>query len=494
MKRIKQIIVAIGVSMPSFLTAMNAPVVSPEEQVQRRMAAYLEEQRKKGTAEEQAARAMQQYMVSAEERAAARMEVFSARQEMPSPAEMAKMLAEVQQEAAISDATEKKSHEDALRWENTLVTPANWKIGKLRVGWYNRDFVEAGFIGANILADVALYQQLVKRRMDAVMKAIKEDYRHFIKLIKAVNTAEEKYQKQYEEQSALGRLFTYDKKNRELLVAPLKKYINEKHILVGFWGLSKTTIFPLLFRWGFDKVSNVLESQLISYDAYKAAEVLPKLWRGEGRLPVEWQTYQRTDNGFLVKTEKTPYFSLINIARLFQWIYNPFFLTAKLGGPSQMQQIGVLNDMANLHIPKFVFSNAAQTGLEFLGLGLSAKMFDAMNSAMWGQYCAAHREELLACLESYRDAVEKLSSAEQSVAQAEQKLKEFIEKGHERNSWLPGSFLRQWWQSRAAGETRIPMWTTLGVVGILAVKAFMFWRSFGKENEEDPAQQGQPTT
>ncbi len=487
MDLIKKLTVAILVILPGVLMGMGDPddqPLNPEEMAQRRMTDYVQRQAKEGTPEQRAFRAMQDYKVTPEEKAAIALEAHAALQELDAQ-HLTQILAEVKRETDQAKREEFEAKEASLKWENTLLTPANWKFG-----WYNRDFVEAGFIGAGIVADVMLYQQLLKRRLDVVLQSLKTDYNAFIKIIKAVNTAEEKYEEQYEEKSALGKLFTNDKNNRAALVAPMKKYIADKHKYVGFWGLSKTTLVPLLLRWGFDKVSDFLENSIISNDAYKPYHMFKKLIATDGRRPTEWRAFQRTDRGDLVPAEKTP-FSFINIARLVQWMYNPTYVMAKMGAPNFVQRIKFMSTIGGVQIPKFLLSEATQLGIEIIGLGFAAKNFDAMNSLMWSDYCTAHREALLSALEDYKTAKENPAMAEQSLAQAEQKLKDFVHAGHEKKSWLPGAFLRQWWTSRASGEAWIPTWTTVGLAAVLGVKAYMWYKKSSQQEEGAP--QGQPT-
>ena len=169
MKRVKQLVLAIMASMSCALMGM----MSPEEIAQKRVASYLEEQKGLGTPEERAFRAIQQYKVTPEERAAVAVEARLALQELqddPSNNSVT-ILADVKRETDTAVQAEALAKENATKWENTLLTPVEW-----RVGWYNRDFVEAGFIGAGILAAVMLYQQLLKRRTDIVIQLLNRHY------------------------------------------------------------------------------------------------------------------------------------------------------------------------------------------------------------------------------------------------------------------------------------------------------------------------------
>ncbi len=487
MKRVKQVFAVILVGAPYALMAMSPQrnQLSPEEQAHKRIAAFQEMRRQKGTPEEQAKRAIEEFKVTPEERAPDLLEAHKALQEIYNdPANnIQTILEEVQRETQAEERLQREEKEDKIKWENTLLFSHD--LGRYsRWGLYKRDLVEGGFLGVDIVADVLFYRQLLKRRQAVIFDSLKKDCTAFIRILKKVRRDEEKYEQKYEDQSALGKLFTRDKKNREALLKPIQDHIAQKHTFVGFWGLNKMTVFPLLFRWGFDKLSNWLESQIISYDSHNIPHMAGKLFfRNDGRWPPEWCAYQRNEQGELVKTEKTP-FSYINIARFIRYLHNPAYASAKFGS-SGVQALKTVNTLANLHIPEFLFYDSVQLGLEFLGLGFSVKMFDSMSATTWTLYCTQHREELLSCLEAYRDALDNPDGAEQTVKEAESKLKEFVEKGHVSKSWLPGSSLRQWWQSRALGEDRIPFWTRIGVVGILAVKGYMLYRSATQEPDEE---------
>lgn len=481
MKRVKQVFALILVGAPYALMAMDPQrnQLSSEEQAHKQ----------KGTSEEQAKRAIEKFHVTPEQQALYTLECHRALREMyddPSN-NIEAILAEVQKATQAEERLQRETQENKIKWENTLLFSHD--LGRFsRWGLYKRDLIEGGFLGIDIAADVLFYRQLLKRRQAVIFESLKKDCTAFIRALKEVRTAEEQYEQKYDDQSALGKLFTQDKKNREALLKPIQDHITEKHTFVGFWGLNKMTVFPLLFRWGFDKFSNWLESQIISYDGHNiphmAATMLSRNnGRNNGRMPPEWCAYQPNEQGELVQTEKTP-FSYINFARFLRWMHNPGYASAKFGS-SGAQTLKKLNTLANLHIPEFLFSTGAQLGLEFLGLGFSAKMFDTMSATTWTLYCTQHREELLSSLEAYRDALDNPDGAEKTVKEAESKLKKLVEKGHASKSWLPGSSLRQWWQARSIGENRIPFWTKVGVAGILAVKGYMLYRSVTQEPDEE---------
>ncbi len=410
------------------------------------------------------------------------------------------LIASVNAEQAEYERREREELEASIKWRNTLLTPFEINGYTVPVGFYKRDLIELPIYGVQLYARKLLRTSLKQRREETIIKHITEGaYNSLIEILESVKKAEEKYELEYEEKSALGKLFTVDSRARDVLLNPIREYLYENHYLIGYLPINTMVLFPLLSCWLFDKTSSWLESTLLEKD-------YDEIFRRGGvqALNMEYlEAFQPNAEGQLIKAEKTP-FTLTTSLRFCEWLLSfsyfhklpstmnlRVFLLWLWGIPAPLfndaKIFKTMSQLAGVKLPDAFYSKPVELAIEYLGYGFSAKLFDRQCGETWTKYVLENREKFLTRLKNYKRAVEQLDNAEVAVKEAERKLRKFVENGHRMNSWLPGAEARQWWKSESRGSTTITNAVSLGLTGIMAYKLARWYWNITHPRAEHPA-------
>lgn len=365
---------------------------------------------------------------------------------------------------------------NGLKWQNTLLTsPGTF------VGVYKGDFIKCGLLAAEIAADVKLYRELTRRRIEHITTSMITDVDEFLALLKRLEESESRFSSRLLTTVSTAHEFLL----RDHLLNPLRRYIQENHNLVtGYVPFNKQTIVPLVGRWVFEKLSSWVESKWI----------VPSLWAsndmatygGLSRMASSQRlaeniysrnvAFQPNQAGYLVPlTIGDSPFTLTTAMKTLLFIINPAKSIQKLTYSDTlnpwMGRMWFVNKASGLGLPAFLFSDSVRLGLEVLGIGYAAKYYDSMNGARWKAFLIENREELHRVLWEYRRALDNASSGEAALAQAKQEVRHFVEKGHEISGWFPGSALSHWWTVRDAGRSNVHTWLGAITCTLVVLKA-----------------------
>lgn len=360
-------------------------------------------------------------------------------------------------------ALEKAQNIAHMKWQNTLLTPVNWPIGI-----YKRDVPELVAIAGNLGADYLMYKNLLKRRMDAIESHIKANLDAFLKVLNGVKAAQEVAEKKYDEMNPVTKVFASKQRLKDMQLGPLIQYIWTQHRLVGYNPFTKETVIPIAARFVWQKLSDAFLETMVMNDANMAGSMHAYQKNAQG----EYEVCRTPDVVNPVTGERrqghimTP-FSISNLAN---WVINP----ARTTFSRMYSWIGKLDwgpVRAVFGLPAFLYSDEMRLAGEVVTLGLSAQIFDQLNTIHWQQYCVEHKDKLLDILQSYQDALEKFSKGADEVVECERRLKKFIIKGHTPISWMPGTLLRRWWTAVQAGKISYSRYASIPIIAILSYKA-----------------------
>lgn len=394
------------------------------------------------------------------------------------------ILKEIGRENDVDAKEEAQKEIDALKWQNTLLTDP-----KNPIGLYKADFIKTGLLAAEIVADVKLYRELTRRRIEHIVTSMLSDVDMFIALLKRVNESEMRYEERMASMSTFAQMFTDQARGRDILLNPLRRYLVENHSLVkGYMPFNRETIVPLAGRWLLEKGFDWVENQLLVPSVFSDASM--KTYRGsfkkmmnlrlQENLDARRLAFQPNQAGSLValKPEDTP-FSVTTGLKALLFLVNPAKSLQKLmytdTSNPWIGRLWFANKVAGLGLPEFLFSDPVRLGLEIMGIGYSAKFYDGINTNKWGTYVLQNRDELLRILYGYRRALDNAAGSEVAIAEGKQAIREFVEKGHESTSWLPGSSLSEWWTVRDEGRNHVHRWLAYGTVTLLALKLGHWW-------------------
>jgi hypothetical protein len=384
------------------------------------------------------------------------------------------ILEEVRQDLEEAARDDKEKRLATLRAQNELLSSPDYSVGL-----YKSDFVKGSFLLSNIFADVALFRNLTQRRVEKILISMKEDIIELIRILEQAKASEDRYDERLEQLNPIARAQQRLANSKDAFLNPLRRYIDEKHVLMS-WRMpfNKATVFPLLMRFGWEKLSSFAEAKLIEPVQYTDH-------LDEDLSQAHACAFRRNAQGVLTPLEwhESP-FSVTGVLKIARAFFDPASLTRDALAEGQLRRLGVVNKLFGFKIPDFVFSDTAKFAFDVFGMGLSAKFYDTVNCYRWKTFVIVNREKLLRKLRAYRRALDQTDESVEAITKAETSLKKFIIKGHQSSSWLPWIPVQEWWEQRDAGQNYIPSRLGFLMFGMGAYKLAKWW--WGAGNNEQP--------
>ena len=211
---------------------------------------------------------------------------------------------------------EDKQQEQKVREQNTL-------LGTYRdIGLYKKDLYQIPLLGAEIYADVAFYNELIKRRKKVICEKLIEDPRALLEKLEQVNESEKKWEQQLDEANAFGKALLNNENTKNILLQPLRYYVEENHVLFGFSPVNKRSFIPVLMRWLGQKGLDFARGKLIEKDRFLQDTPGDPLSVGHSLNTA----YRQKEDGTLERVESTPislYMVLSGAVGAIKFISNP---------------------------------------------------------------------------------------------------------------------------------------------------------------------------
>ncbi len=375
-----------------------------------------------------------------------------------------------QYEQELLDAKEEsKQFGRTLKWQNTLLTPGQWPVGI-----YVRDLIEGPKIAIDLAADILMYKNLLKRRVNTLYSHIVGQHQEILAVLEQVKQGQENYERVYEELTPIARYNTNKQALLDAALNPLRSYVSGKHTLVGYNPFTKNTILPIVLRFIWQKIGNGIVDGLLVDDTLDDRFFYAYEKNAAGkRVPIKIKT--EAQNGTVEEDYLfPPPLSVTNIANLVlnpvrsslaNWrkSINTFFMSC-LRRPMN------LNVKPLVGIPSFISSPEFKFISELGAVAFAAQIFDQINSYYWQQYVVENKEKLLDILENYKQALSTLGKGSEEVSYWEQKIRKFIIRGHTPPSVMPGTMLRRWWDTLKGGQMKSFKYLSYVVVAGMCIK------------------------
>lgn len=347
------------------------------------------------------------------------------------------------------------------KWQNTLLTPI------FPIGIYVRDLFEFPKIVGDLAADVLMYKNLSKRRIEAIYEKVINNHEAFLNVLRHVKDAQEQASRTYDDMTALQKALSSKQGMLDSKLAPLKEYVKEQHRLVGVNPFTRETIIPLVLRFGWQKMSDHAIEQFVLEDTRLVDFKWKECFKEAGQ-PLDlpgWTAYQNRGGQLVALRPDDMPLSASNIANFF---LNPIRSTmAKLTNHAVSKvDMGWFRSL--LGIPAWLYGKEMRFAAECASMGFAAQIYDQINTSEWLDYIINNRDKLRELLEEYGELLKSVN--EEELANARNKLKKFIIKGHTPASWIPGSLLRRWWHSMESGKMQSVSYTLYPYYAGVAVK------------------------
>lgn len=339
-----------------------------------------------------------------------------------------------------------------------------------KLGLYKGDLASLSFTAADALSDVWLYKSLTRKKIEIIIDSIKNDYNGFIRALSLSLDAEDKHE------LSRGEKGPDDFYVRSVACAHMRKYISQKHRLMGAFPFNKHVLAQLVLRWGWEKVSVMLKDNCFPQepDADAEEDIFFRAERIYKTQEAKRRAFVKDANGNLKAFDGPPPFSM---TYCFSEAWNFFYPSSTDFGKlirGSKASLEFLNEHVGLYIPQFLFHDYAYYVYDFLGIGFSAQSFDDAMGARWAEFAVDKRKALKIALDEYKKCIENPNVPKDELKLAENTLWGLVEEGLRPSSWFPMSLVQQWKNFRQVGSNKISTVTGYWVAAVGLAKGLVF--------------------
>lgn len=356
----------------------------------------------------------------------------------------------------------------ALKKQNIL-----WTSQDGPVGLYNQDISNGLFLGAFIAADMVLYNKLMKLTINKTMQAITKDLDHFISVLENTQASEERFEERMAFAAYQGDTTMSVSKKKQLIYTKLRRYVLDHHTLGSV--LQRQILSALAMRWGWDRVTSWLESELMVPAPSLLVRALGLTWQPE--VLKTFETAYQYEGDQVVPLKRAP-MSLTMAYQLGAFLVSPFMTmraSMRMGQTSfSLDRMGWVNRLLGTGLSEKLFSQGVKTLLEGIELAGAVSFFEQRNKITWTKYVVEHHTELLRLLTAYRNVLEDPRGKEAHVHLMYQELKDFVEEGYRSTSTISGASLRDWWSSQYQSTNNVGSWLRNATLALFVVKS-AYW-------------------
>ena len=349
----------------------------------------------------------------------------------------------------------------AIKRQNTLLTSSEASIGL-----YKKDLINAAFFASYLYADSLLYKQLVAGTVDKTMRAIIEDIDGLIAVLERTKASEDRFEERMAFAAYQGESSMSKGRKKRVMFNPLRRYLNTHHNVDSV--MNREVLSALALRWGWDRLSCWAEQAMV----VRSPSLIGKLVDSEEGSAHDNAYVYEGDN--LVTAQYAPY-SATTAVKAVAFIMSPFtVLRASLRTGHTSYRVGKLafyNRILGTGLSEKLFSQGVRTLLECIELGGAVSFFNEANRYHWIGFVVERRYKLLRLLYAYRYVLEDPTGEEAHVKLIEDEIRDFVERGYTRTSWLPGVALRQWWSSQGRSSANMGGWLRYATLAILGLKS-----------------------
>lgn len=332
---------------------------------------------------------------------------------------------------------------EKVKDQNTIL----FRLGKF-FAFYKGDVIRTACFSLDFLAEKALCNKIVALKTEHILNSIKADAKYLQEILNKILILKEHERKNYKQLKSSPEILEF------------KDYINKNHKFIRY-NPFKLNLLP---NFGL----NLIKTRALNYieDSFLVSTNNKNLL-----LRLEpYLSYEKDKDGNL---KELPLPGPFSIATVIMHILNPTYFTEKTAQRASHDLLEILNNYFKLGIPKFVFSNTTKILSAIGAIGLSAKYTDNILNANWTEYAINNNKKFLKLIRRY-NSMQKTTPQQnkEKLEKIEKKIKKFINKAIH-----PGWFSNNLWvTTKNLGRTPFQLAIELPVLGLLAYKAYKFYK------------------
>lgn len=325
-------------------------------------------------------------------------------------------------------------------------------------GLFKGDITRLGIFAIDYASEYAMYQKILRDKIEHVIKVIKEDSK---KLEQLLEDAEESKSSILTTNSDLNIILTPQ-------IIALRKYLNDKHKMIAKNPFKENLAGYAMINFIKPYILNSIENKLLV--APNSIEIKSLGLGFLQKLIIEFSlsfcAYKKDKNG----NYQGPILSPLSMATILMKYLNPRYLSEKAISSFSNQILRTLNSYFNIGIPDLVFTNSTQILSRLIALALAIKYTDNILSNSWSIHATVHQESLLKIIKAYNQAIEE--NNQDKINQSENELIKFVIEGHSKtlnsNSWI---------KIKDISKSQIGLLISLPIVGTFAWKTYKFYKN-----------------
>lgn len=363
------------------------------------------------------------------------------------------LLVNIRQDIVKYQARQRQEKIDQIKSQNTILFgTSNWPFV-----FYKRDIVSGACFALLLAIEIIFCKQLKNLRIDNIFDAITTDSKELLDLLHKVKNDKQGFEKEYNAKGFFSRMFTSRQKQFAKMEKELRDYVAQRHTLIHKNPFLPKLLWVYALEFFGQKVCSAVESNLLTKDPLVKESCF---------------AYEKQADGQLKQSKEFAPFSIVTLLK--------FFIAPRLALYNESSQFDfkfqkMINTFCGLGIPSWYFSKFTTLILQILSLGLAAKFFDSYYTSIWTEYLVKNQKELLQILERYNHT--KFRDGKEKLAFIELEIRNFIMQGHKQSSWLPGSFVRQWFDQKKVADSWTVFAFGIPVTSLLLYKGYQFYKN-----------------
>ncbi|CDK30387.1 hypothetical protein [Candidatus Babela massiliensis] len=329
------------------------------------------------------------------------------------------------------------------------------------LGLFKGDITRLGIFAIDYASEYAMYQKILKEKIEHVIKLIKEDSKRLEQLLE---DAEESKSSILTTNSDINIILTPQ-------IVALRKYLNDKHKMIAKNPFKENLASHAMINFIKPYILNSIENKLlVTSDSLEIKSLgLGFLQKLMIQFSLLFCAYKEDKNG----NYQGPILSPLSMATILIKYLNPRYLSEKAISTFSNQILKTLNSYFNIGIPNLVFTNSTQILSRLIALALAIKYTDIILNNSWSIHATVNQENLLKIIKEYNQATEE--NNQNKINQSEEELKKFVIEGHSKtiNS-------KSWIDIKNISKSQIGFLLSLPIVGTFAWKTYKFYKNLIK--------------
>lgn len=339
-----------------------------------------------------------------------------------------------------------------IRDQNTIIWPEirhNDFYNNPGLALHKGDIARGLCWGINFAGHAYLFAKLQSSRIDNIYDQIINNLDEVIGLEEKNKAANEKSEEDFRQKNFFSKMFSSLNIDKTIT-----EYIQENHNYISYNPFKTDLALPIAVNVVLSKLSTNLLKKLLNYN--------------------ETHNFERNSLSYY-KTPDNEYHHIEGVLSMVSYLnwYMPYLNEPSTFPFREMFGVKAINEMLDLGVPKFLFSETADKVSDIASYGLMIKNFNGYFQTGWSTYMLQNKEELFELCKNLKNQI----NLQADLQEAKDKIKEFVSKGHtlspQSKLFMPGTLA---WM-RVNANVKVNLIRYLPVISVMAYKGLKMLNS-----------------